>query len=115
MEQDGIRKIQQRIPAIESNTYVQSIATGYIMGVRNEHAYLIPRNNNRCNDRLVRAVNVKMINSQVRTNGYNIDEQDPGTIAVNDLDTNADTCYLGETFTVLKTTSRTADVYTYNT
>ena len=73
IEQDSIRTIQQRIPAIESNADGQLIATGSIMGGRNEQADLISRNNNQCNDGLVRSVKVKRVNSQVTTNGYYID------------------------------------------
>ena len=64
---------------------------------------------------MVRAVKVKRINSQVTTNSYGIDEPEPGTISINDLDTNADICCLRETFTVLRMTSRTANVYPYYT
>ena len=56
MVQDGISTIQQRISKIESNTDGQSIATGSIMGGRNDQAALRLRNNNQSNDRLVRAV-----------------------------------------------------------
>ena len=66
------------------------------------------RNNG--NDRSVRAVNVKRINAQVTTGGYDIEEKEPGNNSVNELDTNADTYCLGSNFTVLKITSRTADV-----
>ena len=111
--QDNIRSIQQRISAIESNTgYGQSMASGLIMGGRNEQANLRSRNND--NDRSVQAVNVKNINAQVTTGGYDIEEPDPGNISVNELDTNADTCCLGSNFTVLQITPRTADVYPYN-
>ena len=37
-----------------------------------------------------------------------------GTRAINEADTNADTCYLGTNFTVLHYTNRTADVYPYD-
>ena len=71
------------------------------MGGRNDQAALRSRNNNQYNDRLVRAVNFKRINSQVTTKYYDIDEPEPGTIAINELDTNADMCCIGENFTVL--------------
>ena len=61
--------------------------------------------------RCVRAVKIKRINSQVTTNGYAIYGQDPGTIAFNELDTNLDTCRLGERFTVLRMAFRNDDVY----
>ena len=59
-------------------------------------------------------MNVKRINDQVTTGGYDIEYPEPGNISVNELDTNADTCFLGSNFKVLKMTSRTADVYPYN-
>ena len=80
---------------------------GSIMGGRNEQAALRSINT----DRSVRAVNFKRSNSQVKINSYNIDELEPSVIAVNELNTNTDTCCLGETFTVLRVTSRTTDVY----
>ena len=71
--QDNIRSIQQRISAIESNTGDgQSRAPGSIMGGRNEQANMRSRNNG--NDHSVQAVNVKRINSQVTTGGYDIEE-----------------------------------------
>ena len=81
--QDGIMEIQQRISKLESNTDVQSRATGSIMGGRNEQAALGSRNNNPYNDYLARAVMVKRINSQATTNSYDIDEPEPSTIAIN--------------------------------
>ena len=111
--QDNIRSIQQRISAIESNTGDgQSRTSGLIMGGRNEQANMRSRNN--INDHSVRAVNVKRINAQVTTGNYDIEEPEPGKISVNELDTNADKCFLGSNFMVLKMTSRTADVYPYN-
>ena len=59
----------------------------------------------------MRTVKVKRINSQVTTSGYNIDHPDPGTIAVNELDTSGETCCLGAIFTVLQVKSRTTNVY----
>ena len=59
------------------------------------------RSRNNGNERSVRAVNVKKINSQVTTGGYDIEYTEPGKISVNELDTNADTCCLGSNFTVL--------------
>ena len=38
----------------------------------------------------------------------------PGTIASNETDSNADTCCLGANFTIMNYTSRTADVYPYD-
>ena len=38
----------------------------------------------------------------------------PGIAAINECDTNADTCCLGKNFMVLEHTLRTADVYTYD-
>ena len=71
--QDDIRSIQQRISAIESNTGDgKSRASGSIMGGSNEQANM--RSRNIGNDRSVQAVNVKRINSQVTTGGYDIEE-----------------------------------------
>ena len=83
------------------------------MGGRNEQADLISRNNNHSNACLVHAVKVKRINSQVTSNGYNIDDLKPGTIAVNNLNANADTCCLVSNFTVLQMTSRNSNIYPY--
>ena len=93
--QYDIRTLQQRISAIKYNTDGQSRATGSTMGVRNEQVDLISRKNSHYNDRLVRAVKVKRINSQFTMNDYDIEEPDPGNIAVNKIDTNADTSCLG--------------------
>ena len=79
------------------------------MGARNEQANLISRNNG--NDRSVQAVNVKTINAQVTTGGFDIEEPESGNVSVNELDTNADTCCLGSNFTVLRMKSRIVDVY----
>ena len=69
--QDNIRSIQQVISAIELNTGDgQSRASGLIMGVRNEQANMISRNND--NDSSVRVVNVKRINAQITTGSYDI-------------------------------------------
>ena len=95
MVKNDIRTIQQRISAIESNVDGQSRSTSSIMGGSNKQATLRSRNNNQSSERLVRAVKVKIINSQVTTNGCEIDVPEPGTIAVNEIDTNSDTCCLG--------------------
>ena len=50
------------------------------MGGRNEQANL--RSSNNGNDRSVRAVNVKKVNDQVTTGGYDIEEPEPGNISV---------------------------------
>ena len=55
-----------------------------------------------------------IINFQVTINGYDIDELDPSTIAVNEVDTNENTCCLGENCTVLWMTSRNANINLYN-
>jgi hypothetical protein len=41
-------------------------------------------------------------------------EPSPNTPGVNECDTNADTCCLGQNFIVLNYTNRTADVYAYD-
>ena len=98
--QDDIRSIRQRISQIESNTEDgQSRASGLIIGGRNEQENMISRQNG--NDCSVQAVNVKRINAQVTTGGYDIEDTKPGNISVNELDTNSDTCCLGSNLTVL--------------
>ena len=59
-------------------------------------------------------MNVKKINAQVTTGGYDIEEPEPRNISVNELDTNADTFFLVSNFKVLQMTSRSADVYPYD-
>ena len=114
MVQDNIRTIKQIISAIESNADGQSIATGYIMGGRNERAAFIKINNNQSIECLVHVVKVHRTKYQVTTNGYDIDEPETGTIAVNDLNTNSNMCCFRLNFTVLKITFRTTDVYPYD-
>ena len=110
--QDDIRFIQKRVSAIESNTGdVQSRSSGSIIGGRNKKSNLRSRNNG--NDRSVQEVNVKNINAQVATGGYDIEDPEPGNISINELDKNADTCCIGSNFTVLRMTPRTSDVYPY--
>ena len=58
-------------------------------------------------------MNIKRINAQVTTGGYDIEEPEPGNISINEFDMNDDTCCLGSNFTVLRMTPRTADVYPY--
>ena len=41
-------------------------------------------------------------------------EAKPGTVGINESDSNADTCCLGINFIVLSYTNRTADVYPYD-
>ena len=43
-----------------------------------------------------------------------INQPSPGTMADNECDTNADTCCLGPNFIILNYTTRTADVYAYD-
>ena len=82
------------------------------VGMKKEALIFI--NKNQSNERSLHTVKVKRINYQVTTDGYNIDEPEPGTTDVNKLDTNIDTCCLGENFTVLQMTLRNANVYPYN-
>ena len=42
-------------------------------------------------------------------------EPQPGINAINESDTNADTCCLGKNFIVLSYTNRMVDVYSYDT
>ena len=113
MVQYDIRKIQLKISEVESNTDGQSRATGSIMGGFNEQSALRLRNNNQYNDRSVCVVKFKRNNSKVTTNDYNINEQEPVTIAVNQLDTNKNTCCFKANFMILIMTLRTANVYPY--
>ena len=89
---------------------VQSRATGSIMWGRNYQADYISRNT----ERSVLSVKVKSINSQVTMNGYDIYDPESGTIAINELDINSDTCFLGANFTILIMASITANIYPYN-
>ena len=51
----------------------------------------------------------------VQSTSHNTVESEPGTVAANECDTNADTCCLGSNFCVLQHTNRQADVYSYDT
>ena len=53
--------------------------------------------------------------SKARASHHKVQEPSPGTIAVNESDTNADTCCLGKNFVVQSYTNRTVDVYSYDT
>ena len=90
-----------------SNTDVQSGATGFITEGRNEQVALILKHT----DRSLCAVKVKRINFQVTTNGYDIDEPEPGTKAINKIDKNSDTCCLGLNVIVLQMTPRSTNIY----
>lgn len=50
----------------------------------------------------------------VHNNNQNL-EPDDGELAVNECDTNADTCCLGKNFKIIQYTNRHADVYAYDT
>ena len=52
--------------------------------------------------------------SKAKTDHQSIQEPSPGTIAINESDTNADTCCLGKNFIVQSYTNRTVDVYSYD-
>ena len=53
--------------------------------------------------------------SQAKSSYTKVQEPAPGTIAINESDTNADTCCLGKNFLVQSYTNRTVDVYSYDT
>ena len=53
--------------------------------------------------------------SQAQASYPKVQEPSPGTIAVNESDTNANTCCLGKNFVVQSYTNCTVDVYSYDT
>ena len=53
--------------------------------------------------------------SKAKSTHPKVQEPPAGTIAVNESDTNADTCCLGKNFIVQSYTNRTVDVYSYDT
>ena len=53
----------------------------------------------------------RIISTVANTNSHS--EPEAGTLAVNECDTNADTCCLGKNFVILQLTQRAADVYAY--
>ena len=55
----------------------------------------------------------RRINSAYKKNDVYIPQ--PNITAANETDTNADTCCLGQNFIIISYTSRTADVYPYDT
>jgi len=55
----------------------------------------------------------RRINSAYKKNDVDIPQ--PNITAANETDTNADTCCLGQNFVITSYTSRTADVYPYDT
>ena len=115
-ENDDIANLRNRISAIESqNNGANTNEFTSIMGGRNEQANLrSTRNNTEGNNRLIRKVKV-VISSQKSTNSSsNINQPQPGVVARNEMDSNADTCCLGTNFVILKITQRTADVYPYD-
>ena len=57
--------------------------------------------------------NIRTQRRIARTNSV-VSEPDGGIAAMNECDTNADTCCLGENFKVLQFTRRVADVYAYD-
>ena len=54
---------------------------------------------------------IRRVNSSVN---MTVSQPSPYTEAVNENDTDADTCCLGKNFVVYKYTTRTADVYAYD-
>ena len=53
----------------------------------------------------------RIISTVANTNSHS--KPEAGTLAVNECDTNADTCCLGKNFVILEFTQRAADVYAY--
>ena len=95
---------------------------GTMMGGRHEQASLRSRNTNNINglsssprgnatltssNRIEKRKCASMQNEDV--------DGKPGTTAMNEADSNADTCYLGVNFVVLSYTNHTVDVYPYDT
>ena len=83
------------------------------MGDRNDQASIRSRNPTSGN-RTVRAVKVMRISSNVSSAYHSLGEPLPGTSAVNEMGSNADTCCLGSNFIVLAMMQRTANVYPYD-
>ena len=79
-----------------------------IMGGRNEQ-------NSKSGPRQQRQIDqVKSTARKIGRVSSNVNEPIGGEIAMNECDTNADTCYLGTNFQVLAYTRRVADVYAYD-
>jgi hypothetical protein len=97
------------ISEITTNRH-QSGTTNTIMGGRNEQAQLRSRNTNSGNR------SVSNIKSKWRIGSSNTSHIEPAanTSAINESDTNADTCCLGKNFIPIGITNRTADVYPYD-
>ena len=83
-------------------------ASGSIAGGRNEQANLRSQNPN---GRNVSNVITKRV---IARTAKKMPEPEPNTYADNKVDTNADTCCLGQNFVPLAYTNRSADVYPYN-
>ena len=84
------------------------------MGGRNEQASLRTRKAAYGDNRTMESVKILKISSNTSANTYEIDEPERGTVATNELDSNADTCCLGVNFIIMNMTERTADVYPYD-
>ena len=107
------RQIQELDTAVADTRSTTPIEAGTVMGGRNDQASIRSRNPTGGN-RTVRAVKVMRISSNVSSAYHSLGEPLPGTSAVNEMDSNADTCCLGSNFIVLAMTQRTADVYPYD-
>ena len=83
-----------------------------MMGGRNEQANLRQRSRDDSRSAGMVITGKRSISSS-RTS-TSIQEPSPNTVANNESDTNADTCYLSTNFVVLSYTNRTADVYPYD-
>ena len=110
-DQGGAQATAPTDVSVSQRSQVSQLSTGNsIMGGRNEQA----------NNRQLRRAGAVITQRHVRasTPAISIPSwHDPPerTEAVNECDTNADTCCLGKNFVVLQATFRTADVYAYDT
>jgi len=93
----------------DTQTQVSQVTQGTtMMGGRNEQA------NRRQQQRDIRALTTTSRRIQATTS-FSPAQPSAHTSAMNECDTNADTCVLGTNFLVLAYTTRTADVYAYDT
>ena len=97
-----LKILQQIISAVETESRAgESGRTPYsIMGGKNEQANL--RSRNKSGDRFIRKVKFQI--SSQSSSKYTISEPRPVTLATNEMDSNADTYFLGKNLIVIKMT-----------
>ena len=107
--QDQLQILQQIISAVETESHVgESGRPPYsIMGGSNEQVSL--RSINQYSDCSIGKVKVQI--SSRSSSKCTILELQPGTLATNKMDYNADTCCLGTNFIVMNITERTANMH----